>query len=167
MKFYKSKLNSIASLFLKSFLIVCLFQIVSCAKTEPAPNYTNFKITKVQINSIPNFDSNGFEWDVAGYPDVYFNMEDVNSNILFNGSSSRITDVSSSDFPIYWNFTSAYSITNTSVTQYVTVYDYDLGTTDETIGYVGFKMDDHKSGYPTTITKSNGSLNVTITGTWY
>ncbi len=165
MKSYKSKLNSIASLFLKLFLIVCLFQLVSCKKTEPAPNYTNFKITNVKINQVPSFDPNGNDWDFGGYPDIYFNMEDVNNNIYFDGTASTITNVS--QFPISWNFVSAYQITNTAVTQYVTVYDNDDITADEQMGYVGFTMNDHKSGYPTSITKSNGSLSVTITGTWY
>ncbi len=166
---------SIKATLIQLFLVVCLFSIVSCSKSDPAPttpSYSNFKITKVQVNAIPQLDPNGSDWDFGGYPDLYFNMEDANSNILFNGVNGVVSDVTSSEFPVYWDFTSAYSITNTSVTQYVTVYDDDLGPTtsniyDETIGYVGFKMDDHKSGYPTTITKTNGNLSVTITGTWY
>jgi hypothetical protein len=165
MKKFKLKPSFINSLFIKGFLVVILFQLVSCKKTEPAPNYTNFKITNVKINQVPSFDPNGNDWDFGGYPDIYFNMEDVNSNIYFDGTASTITNVS--QFPISWNFVSAYQITNTSVTQYVTVYDNDDVTADEEMGYVGFKMDDYKSGYQTTITKSNGSLSVTITGTWY
>jgi hypothetical protein len=92
-------------------------------------------------------------------------MEDVNNNIYFDGTGSTITNVS--QLPISWNFVTAYQITNTAVTQYVTVYDNDDVTADELMGYVGFTMDDYKSGYQTTITKSNGSLSVTITGTWY
>lgn len=154
-----------------SFLSILMFN--SCKKSDPvtpAPNYTNFKITNVKVNSIPQIDPNGNDWDLGGYPDIYFNMEDVNNIVLFDGSGNPFTNVT--QLPISWNFTNSYQITNTSITHYVTVYDDDLGPTtsniyDELIGYVGFKMDDYKSGYQTTITKTNGSLSVTITGVWY
>jgi hypothetical protein len=165
MKIFKLRLSNLNSLLINGLFLVLLFQMVSCKKSEPAVNYTNFKITNVKINQVPALDPNGNDWDLGGYPDIYFNMEDVNSTVLFDGSGSSYADVA--QLPISWNFINAYQITNTSVTQYVTVYDKDAVTGDEPMGYVGFKMDDYKAGYPTTVTQSNGSLNVTITGTWY
>jgi hypothetical protein len=161
-----------------STLIICLFTIGvlsvlnSCKKdTEtaptPVPNYTNFKITSVKITAMPFLNANNNSWDFAGGPDVFFNMEDVNSVVLLNGSGSRFTDISSSDLPLTWNLVSAYQITNIGVTHYVTVYDYDSPDPDDLIGYVGFKMEDHKSGYPTTMSGSNAGISVTIIGSWY
>lgn len=135
--------------------------------TPTTPNYTNFKITSVKITAMPFVNTSGSSWDISDGADVFFNMEDVNSNIIFNGSGSSISDVVSGDLPLSWVFSSAYQITNTSVSHYVTVYDYDSLDPNDLIGYVGFKMDDHKSGYPTTISKTNGSLSVTIIGSWY
>jgi hypothetical protein len=143
----------------------------SCEKDEveptPTPNYTNFKITSVKITAMPFLNDNSTSWDLMGGPDVLFNMEDVNSNVLMNGSSARLTDVSTSDLPLNWNFTTAYEITNLAVTHYVTVYDYDTPDADDLIGYVGFKIEDYKSGYPTTISNSKDGVSVTIIGSWY
>lgn len=135
------------------------------AEVTPTPNYTNFKITSIKITAMSFVDGSSSSWDFSDGPDVFFNMEDVNSNVLFDNSGSQYSDVSS--LPLSWSFSSAYQITNTGITHYVTVYDYDSLDPNDLIGYVGFKMDDHKSGYPTTISKSNGSLSVTITGSWY
>lgn len=155
-------------------LIICLFIIGglavlnSCKKdSETTPNYSNFKITSVKITAMPFVNSNSTSWDLANGPDVYFNMEDVNNNILMDGSSSYSSNISSSNLPLNWNLISAYQITNISITHYVTVYDYDSPDPDDLIGYAGFKMEDHKSGYPTTITATNGELSITILGSWY
>ena len=144
----------------------------SCKKDDPepstpAPNYTNFKITSVEITSMSFLDANSTSWDLIDGPDVFFNMEDANNTVLFDGSSYRVNDVATTALPLTWNFINAYQITNTSITHYVTVYDYDTFDPNDLIGSVGFKLDDHKSGYPTTISKSNGSLTVKITGSWY
>lgn len=141
----------------------------SCKKDSeaPTPDYTNFKITSVKITAMPFLDGNSTSWDYTGGPDVFFNMEDVNNNVLLNGSSSRFSDISPSDLPLTWNLVSAYQITNISVTHYVTVYDFDTPDPNDLIGYVGFNMEDHKNGYPATISGTNGQLSVTITGNWY
>jgi hypothetical protein len=148
----------------------------SCNKSEskpaepapaPAPVYTNFKITSVKITAMPFLNGNNVSWDLADGPDVFFNMEDVNSNVLFNGSTSRYNNISQSSLPLNWNFGTAYAITNLGVTHFVTLYDYDTRDPNDLIGFVGFKMEDHKSGYPSTVTKSSGGISVTITGSWY
>jgi hypothetical protein len=152
----------------KLLAIIALFSLGACKKDDTStvvPNYTNFKITKVTVNIYPDLDPNNNDWDIGGYPDVYFNMEDVNNNVLYDGSSNTYSDVVAP--PIFWNLISAYNITNTSVTQYVTVYDKDAIATDELMGYVGFRMDDYKTGYQTSITKSYNGLTVTINGVWY
>ncbi len=149
-------------------IIGSLITLNSCKKdSETTPNYTNFKITSVKITAMPFLDGNNTSWDYTGGPDVFFNMEDVNNTILLSGSSSRFSDVSPSDLPLTWNLVSAYQITNISVTHYVTVYDYDTPDPDDLIGNVGFKIEDYKNGYPTTISGTNGQLSVTITGNWY
>ena len=136
-------------------------------KPEPEVNYTNFKILTVKIAAMPFVDASSTSWDILDGPDVFFNMEDVNNNVIYNGSSSRVNDILTTSIPITWSFVSAYQITNIGIAHYVTVYDYDTIDPNDLIGYVGFKMEDHKSGYPKTITKSNGALTITITGEWY
>ena len=163
---------------IKVFAMISIFSVIAftgCKKDEtqpdePAPSpvvYTNFKITNVKITAMPFVDGSSASWDISNGPDVFFNMEDASSNVLFDGSGSTYNDISAGSLPLAWNFVTAYAITNTGVFHNVTVYDYDSLDPDDLIGYVEFKMDDHKSGYPTSISKSNGSLSVTITGSWY
>jgi hypothetical protein len=153
-------------------MLLAVVLLGSCKKKssepdKPEPNYTNFKILTVKITAMPFLDASTTSWDPVDGPDVFFNMEDVNNNVLYAGSSSRFNDIATTSLPLAWSFVSAYQITNLGVTHYVTVYDYDTFDPNDLIGYVGFRMEDHKSGYPTTITKSNGALTVTITGEWY
>ncbi len=153
--------------------ILCLLLstgfIQSCKKktTEaPQPNYTNFKILNVTISEIPFLAPNATSWDPFDGPDVFFKIELQNNTELFS-VSERFVDVQPSNLPLGWNLVNAYQITNISVTQYITVYDYDTIDPNDRIGFVGFTFSDHKSAYPKTIKKSNGGVTVTITGEWY
>ena len=154
-------------------LILCaVLLLTSCKKKntepeKPEPNYTNFKILTIKITAMPFLDASSTSWDPFDGPDVMFRMEDVNNNVLYDGTSSRFNDITTSSIPLGWTFVNAYGISNLGVTHYVTIYDYDTLDPNDLIGYVGFRMEDHKSGYPTTISKSNGPLSITITGEWY
>jgi len=107
------------------------------------------------------------DWDPFDGPDVFFSMEDATGNTLYNGANARFKDIDKSDLPLIWDFVTAYQITNLDVTHFVTLYDYDTIDPNDLIGYVGFKMSDHKTGYPKTVTKATGALTITITGEWY
>lgn len=161
---------------IKLFAMIGIFTFIAftgCKKDETKPDepapvvYTNFKITNVEITAMSFVNASSASWDISNGPDVFFNMEDISSNVLWDGSGLAYNDISAGSLPLGWNFGTAYAITNTGVIHFVTVYDYDSLDPNDLIGYVGFKMDDHKSGYPTTISKSYGSLSVTITGSWY
>lgn len=154
----------------KLIAILILSSFFGCAKKDakPAdPNYTNFKILNVKITEMPFLDANATSWDSFDGPDVFFNIEDANNTVLYNGSSSRFKDILSSHLPLAWDFVNAYQITNLSVTHFVTIYDYDTLDPNDLIGYIGFTMNDHKNGYPKTVTKTSGGLTITITGEWY
>lgn len=143
----------------------------SCKKKEvkpEEPDYTNFKVLSVKVSAIPFVDGTNSSWDPAGgAPDVFFKMETANNTVLYDGSSSRYNDVVAANLPLEWSFVNAYQITNLSVTHYVTLYDYDTLDPNDLIGYVGFSMQDHKDGYPKTITKTSGSITISINGEWY
>ena len=139
---------------LLSILVLTLFWGCRKEETKPTePNYTNFKILSINITSMSFLDANSAGWDPFDGPDVYFNMEDVNSNVLYGGSGSRFKDVLTGELPLTWNFVNAYEISNLGVTHFVTVYDYDTLDPNDLIGYIGFTMNDHKSGYPKSISK--------------
>lgn len=138
-------------------------------ESTPKVEYNNFKVTSIQVNKIPMVDESGSSWDTFDGPDLKFNIEDLNSKVLYDGTSSRFEDLVLSSFPIKWSFTSPYQITNFDLNYFITLYDYDYPDDDDNIGYVGINFNQYKTDYPTTITKSSldGSINLTIKGNWY
>ena len=158
---------------------IVLLSVVSCSNEEVkpietttpvvTPNYTNFKITSIQVNSIPMVDANSSSWDTFDGPDVFFNIENKNDDVLLDGSGSKYSDISYSSLPLKWTFTSAFLVTNFEPSYFVTIYDYDYADPNDNIGYVGFNFNQHKTGYPTSITKTSidGTISVTINGNWY
>ena len=116
---------------------------------------------------MPFIDGSGAGWDPLDGPDVFFNIENANSSIEVDGSGSKVNNVVSADLPLSWSFTNAFPITNLSATHYISIYDFDTLDPNDLVGEVGFTMSDLKSGYPTTVTKTVGSLTITIIGEWY
>lgn len=130
---------------------------------------TKVKITKVTITNMPFVDGNGSSWDFLSGPDVFFNIIDQASNVLVNGTSSRINDVTSSMLPISWNFTTPFEITDFNVSRFIDVWDYDTPDADDNIGYVGFVMNNYTSGsnpYPTSVTKTQNGITVKLDLVW-
>jgi hypothetical protein len=155
-------------------ILMLLLALSSCTKDENKPNepdnsqkYTNFKITSIKITSMPFTDGAGSSWDIADGPDVFFKITDSGGSVLFDRESSRITNVTSVNLPLLWNFSSSFNITNISVYKNIEVYDYDTIDPNDYISLVSFRMEDYKSTYPSSITKTYGSLTVTINGSWY
>jgi hypothetical protein len=160
---------------MKKILLILLFAITiftSCKKdskttTLATPNYNNFKITSIKITAIPLLNAYNSSWDLSNGPDVYFNISDINSSILLNGSSNRITDISATSLPLNWNLVAPFRIIILSNTYYISVYDYDSPNPDQLIGFVEFKMSNYSGSYPTTIHISSDELSVAIIGDWY
>lgn len=142
--------------------------LTGCSKdsTSQEPNYTNFKITSINVTSMSFLDNSSAGWDPFDGPDIYFNITD-GSTTLVSGSSSRHSDVLTSELPIGWNLTTAHEITNLSVSRKIEIWDYDTLDPNDFIGSVSFNLTDHKSGYPKKIVKSNGQLTIEIAGEWY
>ena len=152
------------------FILFLLVLLVACRKKQlkpKDPDYTNFKILKLTLSQMPFQDKNNDDWDILDGPDVFFNMESTGNSVLFPGSGLRYTDINALGLPLNWNFIPAYEITNIETVQFVTIYDYDTFDPNDQIGYVGFTLSEHKSGYPKTITKASDGITVTITGEWY
>lgn len=130
---------------------------------------TKVKITKVTITNMPFVDGSGSSWDFSNGPDVFFNITDQVNNVLFNGTSSRINDVTSSMLPLSWNFTTPFEITNFNIGRYIDVWDYDTPDADDNIGYVGFQMSNYTSGsnpYPASVTKTQNGITVKLDLVW-
>lgn len=147
-----------------------MFFLAACRKRQVKikdPDYTNFKVLTVTISQIPFQDSNNEDWDFLDGPDVFFNMESTGGAVLFNGSGLRSKDLIPAELPYSWSFIPAYEITNIEAIQFVTVYDYDTFDPNDKMGYVGFTLSEHKSGYPKVITKTQDKLTVSLTGEWY
>jgi PKD repeat protein len=130
---------------------------------------TKVKITKVTITSMPFVDGSSSSWDFTSGPDVFFNIIDQANTILLNGTSSRISDVTTSMLPLSWNFTTPFEITDFNVSRFIDVLDYDDFDPDDKIGYVGFVMNNYTSGsnpYPSSVTKTQNGITVKLDLVW-
>ena len=129
---------------------------------------TNVKITKVTVVNIPFTKPGGTSgWDTDGSgPDVYFQIQDQNSTVLFDATSSnRINDVTPSMLPFFWTMNNPFVITDLSAPKFIELFDYDLITTNEDMGYVGFTMSNYTNGssaYPTSVTATNTTYGITV-----
>ena len=159
------------------FGTLIILGLASCTKEEVKPsetstavqNYTNFKITSIQVNKIPMVNSNSESWDTFDGPDLRFNIENYNTDVLYK-QTNYFENINYNNLPIKWDFSpQAYPITNFEVNYFISIYDFDYPDTDNKIGYVGFNFNQHKTGYPTSITKTSndGSISITINGNWY
>jgi hypothetical protein len=151
-----------------SFIVLAILTS-ACQKKESNPdkNYNNFKILSVKVVSLAFKDEYNKAWDTLDGPDVYFNIETKGNNIKRNGSNSCKDNVTAVNLPLTWDINDGFAITNLGETQYIILYDMDTLDPTDRMGFVTFTMDAHKSGYPTTISKSNAGITVTINGEWY
>lgn len=134
---------------------------------------TNVKITKVTIVNIPFTKPGGTSgWDSDGTgPDIYFKIEDINSSVLFDStSSSRMANVTPSMLPFYWNMPTPFVIIDLTAPRFIELFDYDFGTSDEDMSYVGFTMSNYTTGtsaYPSTVTNTQNGITVKLDLIWY
>ena len=130
---------------------------------------TKVKITKVTVTDLPFLTSGGASWDFSGGPDVFFNITNQLNNILLNGTTSRISDVTSAMLPLSWTLTSAYEITDFGAARYIDLWDFDSPDADDYIGYVGFLMSNYTSAanpYPATVTQTQNGITVKLDLIW-
>jgi PKD repeat protein len=131
---------------------------------------TNVKITKVTVEDIPFTKPGGTSgWDTDGSgPDVYFQIQDQISTVLFDATSSaRKNDITPSMLPFSWNFTNPFVITDLTAPRFIELYDYDFNplTPDEVMGYVGFTMSNYTTGssaFPTTVTATRNGITIEL-----
>jgi hypothetical protein len=167
MKKLKCTFRFSSSLMLNLIMLIVLTSACKKKEISPDPNFSNFKILSVKVISLAFKDEYNRAWDTLDGPDVYFNIETKGNIIKRNGSNNCKDNVTAANLPLSWNINEGFAITNLSETQYIILYDIDTLDPTDRMGFVTFTMDAHKSGYPTTISKSNAGITVTITGEWY
>lgn len=132
---------------------------------------TKVKITKVTVTGMPFITSTGAGWDPSDGPDVFFKITNQSNTVLFDaGSSSRVSNVAPSSLPIAWTLTTPFEITDFTASRFIDLWDYDTLDPDDYINYVGFTMSDYASGsnaYPSTVTKTQNGITITLNLTWY
>jgi PKD repeat protein len=132
---------------------------------------TKVKITKITLIAIPFTNLTGGGWDSSDGPDVFFKIQDVNSTTLFDATSANKRDnLILSNLPISWDFTTPFNITDLSASRFIQFYDYDSLSSNDDMGYVGFLFSNYTTGttaYPTTVTKTQNGITVTLNLTWY
>ena len=167
-------MTSTRNIILPSILLIFTAVLFSCKKPNPTyePNYSRFKINQISLTSIPLTDAGGASWDVGisgyQYPDVFMNVEDSVSTVIYDGSADVRNDLQSSALPIVYNLTIPIQLEDLSKTTYFTVYDNDSPlSANDLMGKVVFKPGDYKNGYPTSVTLSASGVSLVISGAWY
>lgn len=160
-------INKMNSKYILAQLLVMIFIFTGCEKETTVAPLAKFKINSVKLVAMPALDNNNVGWDLFDDADVFFNIEDANHTIVYDGSSFKVGNLAQADLPVSWSLTSSYQINDINKLVYISVCDYDVLDANDPMGYVGFKMEDYVDGKPTSITKTNGALTITITGVWY
>lgn len=132
-------------------------------------------ITLVQLNSFPDFDPLGNNWDTIneaafdtfGRADIFFNITDPSPNppILWN-QGSHFSNVKSTDTTSF-SLLNEYQVVPFGSAIDLNIYDYELP--DSTLmGTVNFTIGPQSGNipYPSYITNSNNGYTVTIGIRW-
>ena len=134
-----------------------------------AASKTKVKITKVTITSMPFLDENSAGWDILDGPDVFIKIVTENNTVLYDGTSTRITNVAPASLPISWVLSTPFEITDFNAARFIDVWDYDVPDADDRIGYVHFPVNDYTSGsnaYPSTVTCTQNNITVKLDLIW-
>lgn len=128
-------------------------------------------LQRVIIDEIPFVDENGAGWDLNSGPDVFFTIIDSAGNVIIDGSSSRVDNVTPSMLPLSWQFTPELEFQKSSwnKTYFIRVWDWDA-TGDDLIGTTnGFKIiQSITANYPTTVSlqSANAKTKVRLIFRW-
>lgn len=120
-------------------ITIASVQFSSCKKEVMIPKSVNIK--SVTVLNFPESNSSGNPWDGSlqgSYPDVYFQIRDINSNIIYTHPSSlRKENIRKSDLPFTWNSTTNFvSFSNLDQGISIVLYDFESLTSDDFMGGV-------------------------------
>lgn len=125
-------------------------------------------IEGISIEAIPFTDSYGAGWDLSSGPDVYPDIVNASSIVIYE-SPTYFPDVSPSSLPLSWSLNT--NITDWAAYYYVRVWDYDDVSENDYIGATnGFRINDIITGgsYASEFTKTNssGTIRIAISLGW-
>ena len=90
----------------------------------------------------------------------------LDSKLVFDASvftTGHVDDIVQSEIP----YTTDFKITFLTLTKSYTIYMYDWdGVGDDLMSSFNFKISDYIPSYPTTITLTNGSFQITLNVQW-
>ncbi len=81
-----------------------------------------------------------------------------------------MANVTPSMLPFYWNMPTPFVIIDLTAPRFIELFDYDFGTSDEDMSYVGFTMSNYTTGtsaYPSTVTNTQNGITVKLDLIWY
>lgn len=139
---------------------------------------TKVKITKITVNNLTFTKPGGTSgWDTDGSgPDLYFQIQDTKSAVLYNSKTTFnvSNNIIPSNLPLSWDLASnnvSFDITDITVTRFIELFDYDTtALSDDDMSYVGFIFSNYTTGtspYPSTITKTQNGITITLNLLWY
>ena len=119
-------------------------------------------IKSITFTQLPAKDPKGNDWDLGGFPDVYYGISTPDGTSLQIAPERRITDATSSMISggrVSWDNVN-FEVKDFTKPIDIDAYDYDNVSDDEYMGYVRILMSDYikittsnSSLYPTTISE--------------
>lgn len=128
-------------------------------------------IDRVYVDNIPFVDASGAGWDLTSGPDLFFNLIDSVSTVLYSTQWRYYADLAPANLPVNWTIVPAYQIADWSKALYIDLWDYDGITSNDHIGYTsGFRISTviAQLGYVTTLSLQNtsGTIRVRLILRW-
>jgi PKD repeat protein len=114
------------------------------------------KVASIKINEMP----------LSKPQNVFFKIENIGRFVFFDGTSTRINDVTKEDLPLLWNLSTPYAITPLNTGIYIRIYNYDDLDPAAFIGSVGFNPSTAGSGFPSTVNLTSPGVSVTLDLKW-
>ena len=133
--------------------------------TEKTP--ASIKITQIALNSFPDLDNNGNDWDfahVGDNPDVFLS---INSGSIANDvQTTQVENEAFSGLTPYFRPVTALVLSNPANTYTIGVWDYDTTDPDDLMGTINFTPNNFKSGFPQSFNLSSGGISLTVDVVW-
>jgi hypothetical protein len=140
--------------------------------TTANQGYTHMKIDYFDVTSVGKGPYLGLYWDTSNSndgPDLYFQLKDVNGNILVDGSNQVYNDYGITTYPPRsaprFMFTPPYLISNLNDQVGFYIYDQDPGPDDVVVAQI-FSFKDYAANHYVTIDRDFGGASGTFRVEW-
>ena len=148
---------------MKKYIFTFLLPLVflSC-KREPLSLIKGFRLTQIEVKSIPKT-NNGSEWDSDGSnPEVYYKLYEGSTEI-YDGSTGLFTSNATTPFTITDGMPLSVNDSEMDLVYILELWDYDGSSDDALIEKIYFTLSEVQNYYEYEITEDSTTINLNMT----